>query len=91
MQQSMRLNKKREETQGGFEEQLMSSELKWMAFADATDLNITNWGFMQSMKNSKECTYEVISSHSGRRKPIDGMRNAAQVFNNPKYKIIYLK
>lgn len=51
MQQSMRLNKKREETQGGFEEQLMSSELKWMALADATDLNITNWGFMPSIKN----------------------------------------
>lgn len=48
MQQSMRLNKKREETQGGFEERLMSSKLKWMAFTDATDLNITNWGLMHA-------------------------------------------
>lgn len=46
---------------------------------------------MESVKNSKECTHEVISSHSGRRKPIDGVGNAAQVFNNPEYKIIYLK
>lgn len=39
----------------------------------------------------KESTHEVISSHSGRRKPTDGVRNAGQVFNNPEYKTIYLK
>lgn len=54
--QRMRLNKKREQTQGGFEEQLMR-ELKWMTFADATDLTI-----YAEHEKQQECPHEVIST-----------------------------
>lgn len=65
MQQSVGLNKKPKEIQRGFEEWLMSFKLKWMTFTDGTDLNIANWGFMQSIKkHCSECTGEVISSHT---------------------------
>lgn len=90
MQQSVGLNKKPEEIQRGYEEWLMIFKLKWMAFTDGTDLNITNWGFTQSIKkHSSECP--VISSLTYRRNPIDGVRSRGQVFTNLKYKIIYLK
>lgn len=54
MQQSMRLNKKQEETQGGFEELLMRSKLKWMVFPDTTNLSINNWGFFKSKKKKEK-------------------------------------
>lgn len=54
MQQSMRFNKKREETQGGFEELLMRSKFKWMVFPDTANLSITTGDFLKAKKKKNE-------------------------------------